>query len=201
MADLTPPSDARTQRERMLAGELYIADDPELSREHLRAMVLMKRFNGSSAADPDLPSSAPPRPSRSRRSARTRRSSSRTLPGYVFPNVDWALYPCCRKRGKHLLAFENERAGRGEHDLPSHVEGQLALQYKVALVLAGVGVRRDHLAWREACLGDCKRAAEILRYHLVGYVQEGEVETFVRTDEVFLLLVGSYGALPSSSGT
>jgi hypothetical protein len=39
----------------MLAGELYIADDPELTREHLQAMVLMKRFNGSSAADPDLP--------------------------------------------------------------------------------------------------------------------------------------------------
>src|SRR5215216_2140995 len=97
--------------------------------------------------------------------------------------------------------LENERAGRGEHDLPSHVEGQLALQYEVALVLAGVAVRRDHLAWREACLGDRKRAAEILRYHFVGYVQEGEVETFVRTDEVFLLLVGSHGALPSSSGT
>jgi hypothetical protein len=37
--------------------------------------------------------------------------------------------------------LEDERAGRGEHDLPSHVEGQLALQHEVALVLAGVGVQ------------------------------------------------------------
>jgi maltose O-acetyltransferase len=35
----------------MLAGDLYIADDPELAREQLRAMSLMERFNGSSAAD------------------------------------------------------------------------------------------------------------------------------------------------------
>jgi maltose O-acetyltransferase len=54
MAALDPPSDARTQRERMLAGDLYIADDPELARDSLRAMALMERFNGSSAADPDL---------------------------------------------------------------------------------------------------------------------------------------------------
>jgi maltose O-acetyltransferase len=38
----------------MLAGDLYIADDPELSRDHLRAMVLMERFNAGSAADPAL---------------------------------------------------------------------------------------------------------------------------------------------------
>lgn len=38
----------------MLAGDLYIADDPELTRDYLRAMALMERFNGSSAADPDL---------------------------------------------------------------------------------------------------------------------------------------------------
>lgn len=54
MADLTPQSDSRTQRERMLAGDLYIADDPELARDYLRAMALMERFNGSSAADPGL---------------------------------------------------------------------------------------------------------------------------------------------------
>lgn len=54
VADPTPPSDARTQRERMLAGELYIADDPELARDNLRAMTLIERFNGSSAADPGL---------------------------------------------------------------------------------------------------------------------------------------------------
>ena len=38
----------------MLAGNLYIADDPELARDYQRAMALMERFNGSSAADPDL---------------------------------------------------------------------------------------------------------------------------------------------------
>jgi maltose O-acetyltransferase len=38
----------------MLAGDLYTADDPELARDYLRAMALMERFNGSSAADPDL---------------------------------------------------------------------------------------------------------------------------------------------------
>jgi maltose O-acetyltransferase len=38
----------------MLAGDLYIADDPELARDYLRAMALMERFNGSSAADPGL---------------------------------------------------------------------------------------------------------------------------------------------------
>jgi maltose O-acetyltransferase len=38
----------------MLSGDLYIADDPQLAQEHLRAMSLMERFNGSSAADPSL---------------------------------------------------------------------------------------------------------------------------------------------------
>jgi maltose O-acetyltransferase len=38
----------------MLAGDLYIADDPELARDNLRAMALMERFNDSSAADPGL---------------------------------------------------------------------------------------------------------------------------------------------------
>jgi maltose O-acetyltransferase len=38
----------------MLAGDLYIADDPELARDYLRAIALMERFNGSSAADPGL---------------------------------------------------------------------------------------------------------------------------------------------------
>ena len=38
----------------MLAGDLYIADDPELARDYQRAMALMERFNGSSASDPGL---------------------------------------------------------------------------------------------------------------------------------------------------
>lgn len=39
------------QKQRMLAGELYIADDPELAEDHLRAMTLQEAFNASSAAD------------------------------------------------------------------------------------------------------------------------------------------------------
>jgi maltose O-acetyltransferase len=36
----------------MLAGDLYIADDPELTRDYLRAMSLMERFNRSPASAP-----------------------------------------------------------------------------------------------------------------------------------------------------
>lgn len=39
------------QKDRMLAGELYIADDPELAADYLRAMALQERFNASPAAD------------------------------------------------------------------------------------------------------------------------------------------------------
>jgi maltose O-acetyltransferase len=41
------------EKERMLAGEFYLADDPELAADGLRAALLMERFNASSAADPD----------------------------------------------------------------------------------------------------------------------------------------------------
>jgi maltose O-acetyltransferase len=44
--------DSRMQRERMLAGDLYIADDPELVRESLRAQTRLKAFNDSSP-DPE----------------------------------------------------------------------------------------------------------------------------------------------------
>src|SRR5436190_3197221 len=44
-------SGQRSQRERMLAGDLYIADDPELAEASLRARQLQDRFNRSSAAD------------------------------------------------------------------------------------------------------------------------------------------------------
>jgi maltose O-acetyltransferase len=44
--------DARSQRERMLAGDLYVANDPELAAEALRAAELTKAFNDSSPADP-----------------------------------------------------------------------------------------------------------------------------------------------------
>ncbi len=41
-------------RDRMLAGELYIADDPRLEQEHLRAMALLEAINRSPAAEPAL---------------------------------------------------------------------------------------------------------------------------------------------------
>jgi maltose O-acetyltransferase len=42
-------TDEPTMRERMLAGELYVADDPELARDAERAMALTHRLN---AMDP-----------------------------------------------------------------------------------------------------------------------------------------------------
>jgi|SRR4051812_28097478 maltose O-acetyltransferase len=41
--------DGRTQRERMLAGDLYIADDPELAADALRARRLQDRYNRTGA--------------------------------------------------------------------------------------------------------------------------------------------------------
>ncbi len=43
--------DARSQRERMLAGDLYVANDPELAAASLRAAELTKAFNDSAPAD------------------------------------------------------------------------------------------------------------------------------------------------------
>jgi maltose O-acetyltransferase len=45
-------TDRRSQRERMLAGDLYIADDPELAADSQRASRLTEDFNASRAADP-----------------------------------------------------------------------------------------------------------------------------------------------------
>jgi maltose O-acetyltransferase len=44
-------TDNRIQRERMLAGDLYIADDPELAAASLRAAELTRAFNDSSPAE------------------------------------------------------------------------------------------------------------------------------------------------------
>jgi hypothetical protein len=52
MADRYSPTDQRSMRERMLAGDLYIADDPQLAHDNLRAMRLLERFNQSAAAEP-----------------------------------------------------------------------------------------------------------------------------------------------------
>ncbi len=43
--------DARTMRERMLAGELYLADDPVLVEEQARASRLLDRFNRTGVDD------------------------------------------------------------------------------------------------------------------------------------------------------
>jgi maltose O-acetyltransferase len=40
-----------TMRERMLAGQPYRADDPELARDSARAMDLTHRINGTHPAD------------------------------------------------------------------------------------------------------------------------------------------------------
>ena len=41
------------QKDRMLAGELYIANDPDLTKDGQRAMALAERFNASPYADRD----------------------------------------------------------------------------------------------------------------------------------------------------
>lgn len=43
--------DGRTQRERMLAGDEYIANDPDLLRDSNRAAVLTARFNATAGDD------------------------------------------------------------------------------------------------------------------------------------------------------
>ena len=45
---------ARSEREKMLAGELYVASDPELVAARVRARRLWKRFNGSDPGDQAL---------------------------------------------------------------------------------------------------------------------------------------------------
>lgn len=46
------PTNGRSQRERMLAGELYLADDPELRALARRAMLLTERYNRTSVDEP-----------------------------------------------------------------------------------------------------------------------------------------------------
>jgi maltose O-acetyltransferase len=45
------PAGERTMRERMLAGELYLADDPVLADEQARAARLLDRFNQTGVDD------------------------------------------------------------------------------------------------------------------------------------------------------
>jgi maltose O-acetyltransferase len=46
------PHDRRSQRDRMLAGDLYVADDPQLAADSLRALELTQQFNDSDPSDP-----------------------------------------------------------------------------------------------------------------------------------------------------
>ena len=46
-------TDGRSQRQRMLDGDLYIADDPELAADSLRARRLQDRYNRTEAGDAD----------------------------------------------------------------------------------------------------------------------------------------------------
>ncbi|CAA9231116.1 MAG: Galactoside O-acetyltransferase [uncultured Blastococcus sp.] len=48
MTSAADPSDARSMRERMLAGDLYIADDPELGEASSRALDLAAAYNATS---------------------------------------------------------------------------------------------------------------------------------------------------------
>lgn len=50
---MTQTDDKRSMRERMLAGDLYIADDPQLIVEMQRAASLAQRFNQSDPAQPE----------------------------------------------------------------------------------------------------------------------------------------------------
>jgi maltose O-acetyltransferase len=51
MSDLRFQSDGRSNRERMLAGDHYIAADPDLARESNRAAILTAQFNATAADD------------------------------------------------------------------------------------------------------------------------------------------------------
>lgn len=46
--------DRRSMRERMVAGDLYLADDPAIQRESLRALSLVEAINRSPVGDPAL---------------------------------------------------------------------------------------------------------------------------------------------------
>jgi maltose O-acetyltransferase len=50
----TGDEDHRSMRERMLAGDLYIADDPELAEQNAVAMDLMRAFNATGARQAPL---------------------------------------------------------------------------------------------------------------------------------------------------
>lgn len=48
-----PDDDSRSMRERMLAGDLYLADDPDLVEAYLRAQDLTTAYNATTARERD----------------------------------------------------------------------------------------------------------------------------------------------------
>jgi maltose O-acetyltransferase len=52
MSDSNTADDGRSQRERMLAGDLYLAGDPEWEAENQRALRLMEEYNASPSDGP-----------------------------------------------------------------------------------------------------------------------------------------------------
>lgn len=48
-----PDDDSRSMRERMLAGDLYLADDPDLVEAYLRAQDLTAAYNATTARERD----------------------------------------------------------------------------------------------------------------------------------------------------
>jgi maltose O-acetyltransferase len=49
MTDARFELDGRSQRERMLSGDQYIANDPDLTRESNRAALLTAQFNATAS--------------------------------------------------------------------------------------------------------------------------------------------------------
>jgi maltose O-acetyltransferase len=54
VSEATSGADGRSQRERMLAGDLYLADDATLRHDSLRAAALVEQFNRSPASAADV---------------------------------------------------------------------------------------------------------------------------------------------------
>jgi hypothetical protein len=82
----------------------------------------------------------------------------------------------------HPSRLDHVGADRGDPVLAAHIARQLALRYVAALMLAAVGMRRYHRAGRKASLHDGNRTAEVLRWNLVSYVQDGKMGALVRSD-------------------
>ncbi|WP_129841500.1 sugar O-acetyltransferase [Streptomyces sp. RFCAC02] len=53
MTSVVPDPDPRSMKARMLAGEPYLADDPELAADAARGHRLARRFNATADDDPD----------------------------------------------------------------------------------------------------------------------------------------------------